>query len=856
MPPDLLQPPRTQSQKQSQSQTRMTCPELLQGYDRRASSAARYDELCNADGSARAHWLPVLSLLETMQPAEIESRLATAQQHIRDEGITYTIYADPQGKDRPWALDELPLVLPNEEWVTLAWGLAQRARLLNRVLADLYGPQSLLHEGIIPPEVVYGAGGWLPAAFGTQAPGNIFLHNYAADLLRSPDGQWWVIADRTQAPSGAGYALENRMIMTRAFPELLAQMPVASLSGFFSALRESLAKYAPCGEEPPRIVVLTPGPLNETYYEHSLLARYLGFPLVEGGDLTVRDGCVWLKTISGLQRVHAIVRRQDDAFCDPLELRSDSALGIAGLTDCARRGSVLIANALGSGVVESAALQGFLPAACRFLLGEELALPSVATWWCGEAAAMDYVMTHLDDLVIKSVYGPGDFQPIFGQDLNVDQRRDLLDRMTRSPDRFVAQEWVRLSQAPVLDRRPGMMQLDARSVGLRAYAVAVGQGYEVMPGGLTRVESHCDARIVSMQRGGASKDTWVLQSRENEELSFSGSDQSSVPTSQHTGVPSRVAENLFWMGRYTERAEGMARLLRLTLSERLHHGRRHGMLALHELVWRYGLVALPEGASDAARITMESLIRCATHPQHAQGLAQTLAQLGRVGFSLRDRLSHDHWRAMNRLVNDQALSANLTLGPTLVWLDRAVAGLAALSGFSLDAMNRDAGWRFLSLGRRLERLILLAAALDVAMQQLQHAETHRKSTEPDPSATLSLDWLLDLTDSSGAFRSQTTGMAGWAAVRSIVLLDATNPRSLRFQVEGVQQALRRLGEDAGTRVVGLDQIGIELTEWSLAGLPDAADLRKAFVTLGYEISNLSDVLGSRYFSVSEPGMSV
>jgi uncharacterized circularly permuted ATP-grasp superfamily protein len=268
-------------------------------------------------------------LLGSTQPAEIESRLAVAQQHIRDEGITYTIYADPQGKDRPWALDELPLVLPGDEWTALSYGLAQRARLLNRILADLYGSQTLLKEGIVPPEVVYGAGGWLPAAFGTQAPGDIFLHSYAADLLRSPDGQWWVVADRTQAPSGAGYALENRMIMSRAFPELLSTMPVAALTEFFSAFRESLAHYSPCDGKSPRIVVLTPGPLNETYYEHSLLARYLGFPLVEGGDLTVREGCVWLKTISGLQRVHTILRRQDDAYCDPLELRSDSALGIA-----------------------------------------------------------------------------------------------------------------------------------------------------------------------------------------------------------------------------------------------------------------------------------------------------------------------------------------------------------------------------------------------------------------------------------------------------------------------------------------------------------------------------------------------
>ena len=837
--------------KRSQSQTAGSL--LLSAYAQRNPAAERYDELCNTDGTSRPHWQPILDLLGSTQPAEIESRLAVAQQHIRDEGITYTIYADPQGKDRPWALDELPLVLPGEEWATLSYGLAQRARLLNLILADLYGSQTLLKEGIVPPEVVYGAGGWLPAAFGTQAPGGVFLHGYAADLLRSPDGQWWVVADRTQAPSGAGYALENRMIMSRAFPELLSTMPVATLTEFFSKFRESLAYHSPCNGESPRIVVLTPGPLNETYYEHSLLARYLGFPLVEGGDLTMRDGFVWLKTISGLQRVHAILRRQDDAYCDPLELRSDSALGVAGLTDCARRGAVLLANALGSGVVESAALQGFLPAACRFLLGEELALPSVGTWWCGEAAAMNYVRANLEDLVIKSVQGIGDFAPIFGQDLSIEARDALLEQIESSPDKYVAQEWVRLSQAPVLNRRPGALQIDARSVGLRAYAVATEQGYEIMPGGLTRVESQRDARIVSMQRGGASKDTWVLQSGVSDELVLNERETDVAAPVIYTGVPSRVAENLFWMGRYTERAEGIARLLRLALSERLHHGRRNSLTALHQLAWSYGLITLPSGCKDPAQISVESLISCAANPSHPQGLSQTLQELGRVGFSLRDRISHDHWRAMNRLVNDPAMSAELTLGPTLVWLDRAVAGITTLSGFSLDAMNRDAGWRFLSLGRRIERLQLLSKALDIVVAQLLQGDATDAAIN---EMNQPLDWLLDLTDSSGSFRSQTTGLASWRAMRRIVLLDATNPRSLRFQIEGVQQALQRLGSDAGSAIVGLEQSGIQLTEWAIGGLPDLTELRATFSILSQETSALNDLLATRYFNVSEPAVSV
>ena len=462
---------------------------------------------------------------------------------------------------------------------------------------------------------------------------------------------------------------------------------------------------------------------------------------------------------------------------------------------------------------------------------------------------MDYVRSNLDDLVIKSAHGTGHFQPIFGQDLNTEDQQELIARIELAPDRYVAQEWVRLSQAPVLNRRAGSLSLEARSVGLRAFAVAAAQGYQVMPGGLTRVESHRDARVVSMQRGGASKDTWVLQSHDNEELDFPQNEATVTAPVVHTGVPSRVAENLFWMGRYTERAEGIARLLRLTLTERLHHARRHGVVALHQLVWRYGLVQLPEGETQAARAPVEQLIRAATHPHHPQGLAETLTHLGRVGFSLRDRLSHDHWRALNRLVNDAALGENSTLGPTLVWLDRAVSGLAALSGFALDAMSRDAGWRFLSLGRRLERLVLLAAGLNVAMSQLHRADESGERTAP-------LDWLLDLTDSSGSFRSQSTGMATWAAVREIVLLDGTHPRSLRFQVEGVQQALQRLGQETGTTLVGLEGTGIALTEWSLGEFPDAATLKTAFGQLEQEIHQLSDLLALRYFSVSQSGMAV
>ena len=381
-------------------------------------SEGRFDELFEAPQKPRAHWSRFFRALMGTSAADIHARLEAAERQIRDSGVTYNVYADPQGLDRPWDLDVLPLIIAADEWREIEAGIRQRAHLFDRVLADLYGAQALLQQGLIPPKLLFGQSGFLRSAHSMNLPGGVHLHVYAADLARSPDGRWWVMADRTQAPSGAGYALENRLIVSRAFSALYRDLGVERVARFFATMRDSLSHFAPKGDGPPLTVLLTPGPYNETYFEHSLLARYLGFPLVEGGDLTVRKGRVWLKTIGGLTRVHAILRRQDDTYCDPLELRSDSALGVAGLTDCARRGSVLIANALGSGVIESGALLGFLPGVCEHLTGEPLRLPSIATWWCGEPAALADALHHAKHLVFKTADPAHRFDPVFGEDLD------------------------------------------------------------------------------------------------------------------------------------------------------------------------------------------------------------------------------------------------------------------------------------------------------------------------------------------------------------------------------------------------------------------------------------------------------
>jgi len=433
---------------------------LLAGYPQAGS---RFDEMLEAPGQPRPHWAAFFDTLAGAAPARVRDRVAAVEREVRDSGLTYNIYADPQGADRPWSLDALPLIVPAHEWAGIEAAIAQRARLLNAMLLDLYGPQRLLAEGALPPRLVLGHSAFQRPACGTAFASGVALFSYAADLARSPDGRWWVVADRTQAPSGAGYAIQNRLIVSRVFPKLFRDLHAERLAGFFATLRDALADLAPRDDGPPLTVLLTPGPYNETYSEHSLLARYLGFPLAEGSDLTVRGGRVWLKTVEGLRRVHAILRRQDDDFCDPLELRSDSALGVPGLTDCARRGTVFVANAIGSGVLETGALMGFLPALSERLLGEPLRMPSVATWWLGEPAALEDALARVRSLVFKPADPALREEPVFGQDLDAAQAQALVRRIRRQPEAWLAQELVRLSQAPVYDRQAPLRLNAARS---------------------------------------------------------------------------------------------------------------------------------------------------------------------------------------------------------------------------------------------------------------------------------------------------------------------------------------------------------------------------------------------------------
>lgn len=792
----------------------------------------RYDELLASPGQPRPHWNAFLHALAAREGDEVNDTLSLMEREIRENGITYNVYADPQGADRPWEVDPLPLLLPAAEWEQIEAGIAQRAELLNCVLGDIYGAQQLLRGGAIPPSVIFGHSGFLHQVQGLRPPGGVHLFQYAADLARSPNGQWWVVGDRTQAPSGAGYALENRLVVSRVFPQMFRELHVQRLASFFAALRESLLHWAPRGDGPPLVVLLTPGPYNETYFEHALLARYLGFALVEGSDLTARDGRVWMKTVDGLQRVHAILRRQDDDYCDPLELRTDSALGVPGLTDCARRGSVMLANALGAGVLESGALLGYLPALSESLLGEPLKLPSIATWWLGEPAAFDDAWERLDQIIIKPLDRVSGERAIAGADLADDERERLRERIAAHPQRYVAQEWVHTSQAPVLERGAGRLseRLAARNVGLRVFAVATPDGYRVMPGGLTRVAGEGDSRGIAMQRGGRSKDTWVL-SDVPVNVSFSLLSRTVKPddlVTARANLPSRSAENLFWYGRYGERCEFAARLLRVAIGGVLDDNgdEAGGVAPALVLAQRLGLI---DDADDPG----PQLLRAATHADDA--LAERLRHLSRVAFNLRDRMSADNWRMLNQLIADPVFRRGASLPLALGWLDRAVASMMTLSGFVLDGMTRSVGWRFLSLGRRIERLASLCSGLEVATVE---GRAH------------GLDWLLELADSTVTYRSRYLVAPEWLPVLDLLLRDEANPRSIAFQLKGLAEYVAKLESSHGR--FASDLIGpARAALYALAPQdlhPESDAVARVLEQLHRAALATSDELGLKFFS--------
>jgi uncharacterized circularly permuted ATP-grasp superfamily protein len=538
--------------------------------------ARGFDEMLDDAGDLRDHWRYVMGSLRLLGGADLADRQAEVDRLLHQDGAAHDSTSGLDGGG-PGRLDLIPLLMSSEDWSVVEAGLVQRAELLDLVLSDIYGPQELLHRGIIPVEVVHAHQGYIRPVHGDTTRGEYRLVHYSAELARGDDGSLVVLGDRTRIPTGTGYALEHRLVLSRVFPSLFRDAHVHRLAHFFRGLRRGLIAIAPSDRDDPRIVILTPGPSSPTYFEHSYLASYLGYPLVEPADLTVRRGRVWLRSLDGLQQVDVIVRGISDERCDPLELRPGAGVGVPGLIEAARRGTVAIANPVGSAVVENPGLLPFLPAVAEHLLGVPLLLDSIETWWCGRAADLERVIDDLESLVLVPIDGAGEITPVVGATLTGPVRDNWINRIRREPFRWVGQHLPNGGWVPSLtgDR------IESRPYSIRAFLMARDGSYVAMPGGLGRIPASGAADRVphpaDPPESTLAKDLWVLASEPERPGTSLLSDtvaaaasggplvQPSPPTIAGS-LPSRTAENLFWFGRYAERAEQVIRWSRTVLT--------------------------------------------------------------------------------------------------------------------------------------------------------------------------------------------------------------------------------------------------------------------------------------------------
>ncbi|MGV8855576.1 MAG: circularly permuted type 2 ATP-grasp protein [Devosia sp.] len=708
------------------------------------------DEMIDPAGNIRPGWSELMAAFDRLGPEELGARFERADQYLREAGVFYRTYDGTESKERDWPLAHVPLLIGETDWDRISSGLIQRAELLETVVADIYGANTLVQQGQLPPELIAQNSEFLRPLVGIKPTSGHFLHFCAFELGRGPDGAWWVLGDRTQAPSGAGFALENRVATTHALRDIYADMHVHRLAGFFRDFRDKL--FADAKRDGGWVGILSPGQLNETYFEHAYIARYLGLMLLEGEDLTVQDDRVMVRTVSGLMPVSTLWRRMDASFVDPLELRYDSRIGTPGMVEALRHGSISMINALGTGLLETRALAAFMPRLARKLFDGPLLLPEIATWWCGQPAEQQHVIDNFDDLMIGPAFAtnlPFDDPrgTRLGSTIPPDQKALLIERIRANGADYVGQERVQLSTAPVYIEG----RLQPRPITLRVYAARTQDGWTIMPGGFARVGSSLEPSAMAMHRGGQAADVWVLSSKPVELVSLLPKNGKTMVRSGVGDLPSRAADNLIWLGRYAERCEATLRILRA-------YNARLAELSNAELpILTHCADFLETIDVDATQALPQGLLASINSAVHSAG-------------QIRDRFSPDGWLALNDLQKtahrfakrvrpgDDASHATTVL----------LRKLAGFSGLVHENMYRFAGWRFLELGRRLER----------AIQITRIAAWLTNEDAPDGS----VEMLLEIGDSVMSHRRRYSVGAGAQSAVDLLILDPLNPRSAIFQL--------------------------------------------------------------------------
>ncbi|MBN2896559.1 MAG: circularly permuted type 2 ATP-grasp protein [Campylobacterales bacterium] len=818
---------------------------LFEGYE----ALSRYDEMFDAAHQVRSHWQGVHRLLDSLGSEALRARQSDIDWRLEENGVTYNVYNDPEGLNRPWRLDPIPFIIDADEWRGIEAGLKQRALLLDLLLKDLYGAQRVLKEGVVPPEVIFGHSGFIRSAFGHIDSSVAALRIYAADMARGPDGKMWIINDRTQAPSGLGYAIENRLAMNGAMAELLGEVHIHRISGFLNAFGTMLRDLAPSRSDNPLHVLLSPGPYNETYFEHAYLSSFLGLTLVQGQDLLGKDGKIYLRSLGGLRRVDTMLRRVDDSFCDPLELRSDSRLGVAGLMHAVRERSIAMANPIGSGLLENAGLNPFMGATAKFFLGEELLLPQIATWWCGQRKERDFVLENLSTLIIKRIDRGEGKHTFIGAQLSQAERLQLRAMILEHPYRYTGQEQVTFSTTPAL----GEGGIVPRKAIIRSFGVRAEEGYAIMPGGLVRVGSQTDSLIVSGQSGGGSKDLWIAGTSESTQEHYIPPIVSTADHLEH--IPSLRAENLFWLGRYLTRSIITARMIRtaLKLSANLYRSEQrfseNAQSAINRALTH--LTMTYPGFLDplTQRQSLGEIRSVATDARRLGSLAHTLTMLSNANAGVKNLLTLEGWRIFDRLERDFGLfsrAKNSSSRSLANGLEQLVTQLMAYRQLIEESLFE--GLLLYRIGERIERGLLVVSKARALLCSALESQVQNEVLEN----------MLLSCESLNAYRAHYKTVLRLENVIELMLLDIRFPKSLIYELSELQALLQRLPKSRDARYLSRYEESVFAAFSKLRlyhgtkTLEAVGDVRMEFDALLGEIGALlaacSNELGKTYFA--------
>lgn len=749
-----------------------------------------FDEMFDNECNIRPHWKDIIAGLENAGIKQLEQKQLEIDWRLEDNGVTYNIYNDPEGNNRRWNLDPIPLVITSQEWEEVSKGLRQRAKLLNLIFKDLYTEQRLIKEGIVPAEIVFGHKSFIPEVFNFKNKDYYSLRFYASDISRGPDGKFWVINDRTQSPSGLGYAIENRLTMNSISNDLYPNVEIKKMAKFIEGYKNMLKSLSPSNQENPLIALLTPGPLNETYFEHSYLSSYLDLTLVQGEDLLVKNNHLWLKSLKGLRRVDTLIRRVDAQYCDPLELKNNSHLGVAGLVNVVREDNLSMINPIGVGILENIGLNPFMKNIAKFLLDEELLLPQIATWWCGQKKELDFVLENLKNLIVKKIDRTDNIEVYFANKFNEEQLLELSEKIKKNPHYYVGQEIIDFSTTPSYSKG----KIEPRNTVIRAFSYLDKDDYQVLQGGLIRVSPSKDSLVVSNQKGGASKDLWILGKDED----FIGNNifkNRAFFDSRLENISTKRAENLFWMGRYLSRAITTARMIRFNLKSMLNINRYDDNTnskqttkilntALTHLTMCY-----PGFLDEELKQPLAEIISLIKDKNRVGSLSFSLSLLSNLNASVKNLLTMEAWRIYEKMQkewNNYNKREVLSYKDHINELDKLLIYLMAYKELIDESIFKEQGLILYDIGCKIEisQLLIskLRSLLTLKLDKLLEYDV--------------LDSMLNSYESYNSYRAYYKSSLDLKNVLDFLLFNTKYPKSLIYIITQLLEDLKELPKNS------------------------------------------------------------